>query len=417
MDRQLEKKSRTPKRVGGLVGALALFTLVLYALLSDLGTSTLNVDPDRILFATVEQGRFHEFSLVNGSVMPRQTFYLTTSEGGRVEEVFIDEGVFTEEGDTILRLKNTDLELETRRQEDLLQEQENLLFNTRLQMQQERSDYGRRVAELDYRIVKQDRIYQRDESLFKAELLSELDFELSRDEYDFLVRQKELAAEEEKEKEILREARVLQMKEAVERRRSQLRLAHEKLEKLVIRAPARGQLTSLDAEIGQSKAPGQRLGQIDTTEQFKVMAQIDEHYVSRVAVGQTGEFDLAGATYEIQIEKIYPEISEGKFEIDLVFVGALPEGTKRGQTLHVRLALGDAGEALLLKRGAFYQESAGQWVYVVDQDAGEARKQRVRLGRQNPNHFEVLEGLEVGDQVIISTYETFARYDRIVLNR
>lgn len=413
MDRPLPKVFWTRQRKAGLIFALILLPLTIYTLFADLGTSKLRVDPSKVTISTVARGPFQEFIPITGEVRPVQTVYLETVEGGRVEELYLEEGSMVEQGTAILRLANTDLQLETMRREDQYLEQVNQLFNTRLQTEQQERDFEQRLTELDYQILKQKRVYQRNEALREAALVSDLEYELSRDEYDFLIKQKELELAAEEDNRLFREAQIQQLEQSVDRRRQNLGIAEENLDKLVIRAPIAGQLTSFDIEVGQSAAMGERLGQIDATHGFRVLARIDQHYISRVDVGQTGEFELAGETYPLRVTKVYPDVMEGKFEVDLEFEDAVPKSIKRGQNLHIRLALGDLSEVLYVTNGAFFQKTGGQWAFVLNED-GYATKKKIRLGRQNSEAFEVLEGLEPGDRVITSSYEGYEDFDQIV---
>ncbi|MCP4663818.1 MAG: HlyD family efflux transporter periplasmic adaptor subunit [bacterium] len=413
MDRPLPKVFWTRQRKTGLIFVLILLPLTIYTLFADLGTSKLRVDSNKLTISTVDRGPFQEFIPISGEVRPLRTVYIETVEGGRVEELYLEEGSMVAQGAAILRLTNTDLQLETMRREDQYLEQVNQLFNTRLQTEKQGRDFEKRLTELDYQILKSKRVYQRNDALREADLLSDLEYELSRDEYDFLVKQKELEIVAEEDNRLFREAQIEQLDQSVDRRKQNLRIAEENLDKLVIRAPIAGQLTSFDIEVGESAAMGERLGQIDATHGFRVLARIDQHYISRVDVGQSGEFELSKQKYPLRITKVYPDVMEGKFEVDLEFVDDLPRSIKRGQNLHIRLALGDLSEVIYVTNGAFFQKTGGQWAFVLNED-GYATRQDIRLGRQNSEAFEVLEGLEPGERVITSSYDGFEDYDQIV---
>lgn len=415
MDRVLEKKAWSLWRTATVAAGALVVVAVVYLVLTSLGTRRLNVDRSRLTIGAVETREFQELIPLNAQVMPLQTVYLESAEGGRVEELYLEEGGPVAAGDPVLRLVNTDLELDLRRREDQLYEQRNLLRNVEDEMDEARREFQRRLAELDYQIVKARRIYERDAALSEAGLIADLEFELSRDEYEFLLerRQAELANEEEVERS--RQAKIRQAADAVERMQANYQLAKEKFDKLLIRAPLAGQLTSLEVEVGEATAPGERLGQIDVLDGFKARAQVDQHYIARVSEGQTAQLQADGRLYRLRVLKIFPEVKDNRFEIDLEFLDELPAGIKRGQNLSLKLELSDPATAVVVPRGAFYQKTAGRWIYVLDAGGENAERRDIRLGRQNPDYFEVLDGLEAGERVITSSYDGFSDVDRLVL--
>ncbi len=417
MDRPIEKTFWTRKRSAFMGISVVLALLTLFALRADLGTSELRLEADRLTIATVQNGPFQEYVAVNGTAMPLRTVYLETSEGGRVEELFVEEGSDMVRGQEILRLTNTELELDILRREDQLFEQQNQLFNTRQNVEQQERDFQERMADLEYQILKQKRTFERTKLLAQEQLISALEFELQRDELDYLQRQRQLMVEREEENERFRHQQVQQMEQAVARMQKNLDTARGRLRKLTLEAPIDGQLTSLAAEIGQLKVPGDGLGQIDGSEGFRVRARIDQHYLPRVAVGQGGEVEFPDRDYQLEVAKIFAQVTDGRFDVDLEFRGDVPAGIKRGQTVHLRLALGDPTEVIHVDKGAFFQVTGGRWIFVLDESGQEAIRQDIRLGRQNPNQFEVLEGLRPGERVIISSYEALQEYDRIVFDR
>jgi len=415
MDRKIEKKKWPPKKIAGFAAVGLFVILVLYVFLFRLSKSTLNVKTERITISTVTRGPFQEFIPIMGNVLPINTFYLNAVEGGRVEEIYLEAGTFVKEGDGILRLANTNLLLDIMWREAELFQQSNNLRNTRLSMEQYRLKLNQDLAEIENQLQQQKRTYERYKELVKDNLISKHEYELAKDQYDYLIKRKELTIESQKNDLEFRQAQIDALEASLKRMQDNLEIVKQKQENLTIRAPISGHLTALDAEIGQSKSPGQPLGQIDVLEGFRVKAAIDEHYIARVETGRKGEFDFAGNSYELIVKKIYPEVKEGRFEVDMEFVGSGPEEITRGQTLHIRLELGDISEAILLPRGGFYQTTGGNWAYVVDESENIATKRRIRLGRQNPQVFEVLEGLGPGDRVITSSYESFGNMDRLVL--
>jgi HlyD family secretion protein len=415
MDRKIEKKKWPPKKIA-IVAASTLFVLfIAYGFIFGDKSSKLNVETERLTISTVERGAFQEFIPITGNVMPIRTIYLDAVQGGQVEELFLEAGSFVKHNDKILRLTNTNLLLDIMNREANLFEQRNNLRNTRLLMEQQRLTLKSNLAEMDFNILRLKRNYDRSRELVKKNLISQLEYEQVKDEYEYFIRRRELTLQSQRQDSLFRAIQVKQLEESVDRLQSNLAIVKQKLEDLVIKAPIAGQLTSLDAEIGQSISQGQRLGQIDVLDSFKVRAEIDEHYIARIEVGRTGSFDLADETYRLIVKKIYPEVREGRFETDLYFYEQAPEGIRRGQTLHIRLELGDLSEALLLPRGGFFQKTGGQWVYVLDGSGDVAIKRNIRIGRQNTQVYEVLEGLEPGEKVITSSYDSFGDNEKLVL--
>jgi len=415
MDRKIEKKKWTIKKLATYGMGILLLLFVIYNFLLGDSSSKLNVQKERLTISTVSQGPFQEFIPVTGNVVPIKTVYLDAVEGGRVEFKYIEEGTLVETGDKILKLDNTNLHLDIMYREAELFQQINNLRNTRLDMERTRLNLQTQLAQIDYDLRTKKRIYERNKELIQKNLISRFEYEQSLDEFNYLSRSKELTIETHKQDSVFRVSQIKQLEASIRRMQENLEIVKNKLENLVIKAPISGQLTSLNAEIGESKALGERLGQIDVLDSFKVRVDIDEHYIARIEIGKTGNFEFAGNTYNLEIRKIYPEVLNGRFGVDMYFTDEVPQGIRRGQTLHIRLALGDLSEAILLARGGFYQKTGGQWVYLLDESGEYAVKQPIRLGRQNPQHFEVIEGLRPGQMVITSSYETFGDNDKLVL--
>lgn len=415
MDRKIAKKKWPPKKIVlyAVGGTIVLF--LLYNLIFGDSRSKLNVKSERLTISTVSLGPFQEFIPVTGNVVPIKTVYLDAVEGGRVELKYIEEGALVTTGDEILKLDNTNLHLDIMYREAELFQQINNLRNTRLEMERTRLNLKRQIVELEYQIAKQKRLYYRSKEMNGKQLISQQEFEEIRDQYMYLLKSKELTLETHKQDSIFRKAQIEQLEVSVRRMQANLEIIKTKLENLVIKAPITGQLTSLIAEIGESKAPGERLGQIDVLDSFKVRVDVDEFYIARIEIGKTGEFDFAGSTFKAEIRKIYPEVQSGRFAVDMYFTDEVPQGIRRGLTLHIRLALGDLSEATLLARGGFYQKTGGQWIYVVDKSGNYAIKRSIKIGRQNPQYFEVLSGLAPGEKVITSSYETFGDNEKLVL--
>ena len=415
MDRKIEKKNWPLKRIiiYSISGLFAF--LVFYNLLFGDKSSKYNVDSEKITVSTVAKGPFQEFIPVTGNVIPIKTVYLDAIEGGRVEKKFLEAGSMVNVGDEILLLGNTNLMMDIMFREAEFYEQSNNLRNTRLAMEQNRLALKSQMIQLDYEIQRLKRDDDRGQEMLSSNLISKQEYERITDEYTFNIKRRDLALESYKQDSLFRKIQIQQLEASISRMENNLKLVKTKLENLTIKAPVSGQLTSLNAEIGESKSRGERLGQVDVLDGFKVRAGIDEHYLSRINIGLDGQFDFAGKTYKLVTKKIYPEIRQGRFDIDLVFEGEEPQGIRRGQTLHIRLALGDLEEAILLARGGFYQKTGGQWVYLIDENGSFAEKHRIRLGRQNPQMFEVLEGLEPGQKVVTSSYDSFGDNEKLIL--
>ncbi len=413
MDRQIEKKKWPPRKIAFVAGGVLVSLLFLWLLLSSFDVSSLTVNRDRLTISIVSRGPFQEFIPVVGNVLPINTVYLDATEGGRVEEIYLEAGSVVKKGDPILKLGNTSLLLDIMWREAELFQQSNNLRNTRLSMEQNRLALKREMIEVDNQLKQQKRLYERYSELDKQSLISKQEYEIVKDQYDYLIARLELAEETQKNDIEFRQAQIDALDESLKRMTGNLGIAKQKLDNLTVRATESGLLTALNAEIGQSKSPGERLGQIDNLEGFKVRAAIDEYYITRIEVGKTGEFEQAGKTYQLTIKKVYPEVREGRFEVDLMFAEEIPSGITRGQTFHIRLDLGGISEALLLPRGGFYQTTGGNWIFVVDKSGKTAVKRTIKIGRQNPQVYEVLEGLEPGEQVVTSSYETFGDNEKL----
>jgi HlyD family secretion protein len=415
MDRRLEKRRWTPRRTAYAVGFILLVMMAVYAWSLIDGGSRLNVNAERTAVSVVERGDFQEFVSVTGTVVPISTYFLDAVEGGRVDTVYVEAGNMVRLGDEILRLSNTNLLLDIMYREAELFHQSNNLRNTTLAMASRRLELRREILDLSHEIKKQTRVTEDNAELAGRDLISEREYEEALEELRYLRERYELALQTQRQDSLYRAVQIEQLEASLERMQENLGLVRLNLKNLVIKAPVSGHLTSLNAEVGESKARGERLGRIDILDGFKVLASIDEHYVARVGVGQRGSFNLSGETYGLTVVKVYPEVVDARFEVDMAFDGREPGGIRRGQTLRIRLELGDPSEAVLLPTGGFYQTTGGRWVYVVSESGDVARKRRIQLGRANALYYEVLGGLEPGERVITSSYESFGDADRLVL--
>ncbi len=414
MDQIIKKKKWPPRRIITYAAAGTFILVILYLLIFQSSRSTLNVEIEKVTIATVQRGPFQEFIPVMGEVLPVQTIFLDVEEGGLVEKIYIEAGSAVKKGDKILKLSNTSLLMDIMYREAELFQQINNLRNTRLLFEQSRLALERDLADLDFQVEKQKRKFESYQSLYDEKLVSRHDFEDTRDEYAMTQNKRRLAAESQEKELDYRQQQIVQLEDAVKRMEENLRVAKGKLDNLTLRAPITGTLTSLQAEPGQSKSPGERLGQIDAPEGFKARAGIDEFYIDRIQKGKPGQFELSGDTYRMVVSRVYPEVRDGKFSVDLEFPGRQAPGIRRGQTLHIRLELSDVSEALLLPRGGFFQKTGGNWAFVLEPDGKTAVKREIRLGRQNPDVFEVLGGLRAGERVITSSYDNYGDNERLV---
>ncbi|UCC44010.1 MAG: HlyD family efflux transporter periplasmic adaptor subunit [Candidatus Zixiibacteriota bacterium] len=416
MDRKLARRFWSAKRIVRFAGGGLLLFVILYVLITADSQSRLNVETERLTVSTVERGPFQFYIPETGTVVPIRTYYLDAMEGGRVERVVREAGSFVERGDTILILANTNLQLDIMNREAQFFEQRNNLRNTRLAMEQNSLRLEAEMAQLDWQIKKAARKFEQDSGLMQQNLISKADFEESRDEYEYLITRRELTVKTQTQDSVFRSLQIAMLEASVDRIQANLEFVRQNVENLCLRAPVSGHLTSLNADVGVSIMRGQRLGQIDILDGFKVRVDVDELYITRIDIGLPGEFELAGTTYELSVTKVYPEVQNNRFQVDMEFTDAVPEDIRRGQTLHIRMELDDLTEAVLLPRGGFHQTTGGNWVFVVDESEGVATKRDIRLGRKNPKVFEVLEGLEPGERVITSPYEYFGDVDKLVLS-
>ena len=416
MDRKIEKKPLYKRRNFQLgAGGGIIFLILIILILSDTG-SKLNVEKDKITISEVRMGDFQEFIPVTGNVLPKTTVFLDAVQGGEVEKKYVEEGTMLKKGDKILKLSNTNFQLSAFQQETFAYQQINDARNSRLSIEQNSISLKRNLLDVQLSYETAKRNYEREKILWDKKLTSLESFDQARDSYNNLVQQKALALENFEKDSVRSVAQLDQIDQSIQRLQTNLGLIRESLDNLTVKAPISGQLTSLNAEIGQSKSPGERIGQIDVLNDYKVRAEIDEFYISRVNDGQEGSTDINGTEYRLVVKKVFPEVNNGRFQVDMYFKdGKAPDNLRRGQTLQIRLELGALTKTLLLARGGFYQKTGGQWVFVVDPSGNYAVKREIKLGRQNPDYFEVLEGLKPGEKVVTSSYDTYGDIDKLVL--
>lgn len=416
MDRRIERKSRKPFVIGGAVAAGVVLLVVLFTTID--GGTSFTLDGQRIRTATVSTGTYEDFIPLRAAVEPERTVYLDAIEGGRVEAILIEEGSFVEEGQPLIELSNTSLQLDVIAREAEVSEQLNNLRNTQLAIEQNRLKLKGDLIEIDYEIARLSRLVSRYQELEGNQFISTNEYEDAVDELQYYKNRREVTRESQAQDEKIRIAQIEQLTNSVEQLERNLVLARANLDNLLIRAPRSGQLTSLDAEIGESKSRGERLGQIDDVDRFKATAMVNEFYLNRVRLGQQALLEVDGREYRLEVSKIYPEVQASQFEVDFRFVGDAPPDIRRGQTLQMRLVLGDpAQSATILANGPFFNDTGGAWAFVLDPEGKVATRRPVEFGRRNPSMIEVEAGLLPGDEVIISSYANFIGVDRLYIDQ
>ncbi len=416
MDRKIEKKKGLKtKHIVWPVGGL-LLAFVLYKAISTAGTKTLRVDREKITINTVQQGQFNDYIRLNGQVEPISTIYLDAEEGGRVKERLIEEGAMVNAGDIILKLENRTLYQIIMSSEADLAQKENMLRQTRINFENQIIETSRRLLATRFDIQKKKRNYEQQKALYDDKLIAAETYLQAREDYEYATQEQQINELKARNDSMIMISEMSQLTGDLAKMRQTLQLVYERLENLNVKAPVDGQLGMLDAEIGQSIGQGARIGQINVLTNYKVQAMIDEHYIDRVRHGLAGTLSRQEKTWELTVKKVYPEVRQGQFRIDMVFSDEKPENIRTGQTYYINLELGQPQDAFMIARGTFFQSTGGQWVYVLDPTGSFATRRNIRIGRQNPQYYEVLEGLNPGEQVITSGYENFGDNDRLVIN-
>lgn len=416
MDRKIEKKSLSAGKIAVIVlGALPLVYVLYMYVFSSRGGSSTTIDASRVTISQVQEAPFEEFITVNATVIPIRSIFLDAVEGGRTDRVLVEGGSFVEEGDTILVMSNNNLQLDVMNRETHILEQMNTMRNTRLALQQQRLSLRSEVLTHETELKQRRREFSRDSSLYASDLVSVHQFEESQQKFEQVLQRRDLYAEQLALDSVATENELQFIEQSLANMRNNLKLVAQIMDNLVIRAPISGQLTSLDAEIGETKSGGQRIGQIDVLDGYKIRAIVDEVYIARVEAGQRANFDFAGRTYELEISRVHPEVVDGRFQVDLDFVSEHPESIRRGQSVRPRLTFSQVSDALLLPRGAFFQRTGGNWVYVLEPGGESAIRRNIQIGRQNSQFYVIEYGLQPGDQVITSSYDAFGNHDKLNL--
>ena len=417
MDKPIPKKKGLQKKHLVYIIAGAAFIVLIYLAFFSEKTSTYRVEKDKLIIETVIEDQFNDYITVPGTVEPISTVFLDAQEGGRVEEILIEEGSMVRKGDIILRLSNPDLYLNILDSEAQLAEKENFLRNTLVAMEQDRLQIKRELLNLKYDVERKERNYRQNVELMKDSLISVEEFLRSKEDLDMAKQSRELFIERQKQDSVLRSVQVENLQNNLENMRRNLGLVRQRVENLNVRATVDGQLGLLVPEIGQSIARGFNMGQINVLTSFKVTAQIDEHYIDRVRTQLTAKLDRQGSEFDLVVRRVYPEVRNGTFEIDMTFENSVPDNIRTGQTYYISLQLGQPKRSLLVPIGGFFQETGGQWIFVLDETESFATKRDISIGRKNPKYYEVLEGLQPGEKVIISGYDTFGKNEKLVFKK
>ena len=417
MDIQLEKKKGIRrKHLPYIAGGAALLALVLWIIFGN-HASTLRVDARSLSIGEVKRDQFHDFVRVDGQVQPITVVQLSPEEGGIVQELVVEEGAQVHRGDVIVRLSNSNLELQILNAEAELAEKQNLLRNTQVAMEQDRLRNKTEKLQLDLDITRRLRTYRQQEQLYNEKLIAREDFVQAKEDYELARRKHALIVERLKQDSLYRSIQMSQMEDNLTNMRRNVLLIRERKDKLEVRSPIDGELGLLDVVLGQNVQPGQKIGQINDLSDYKVEALIDEHYIDRVRTGLSATFDRQGAHFALTVRKVYPEVRDGKFRTDFVFTGERPDNIRSGQTYYINLELGQPTECVMIPKGTFFQSTGGNWIFVVDRNGKRAYRRKIKIGRQNPQYYEVTEGLEPGERVIVSGYESYKNSEVLVIGK
>ena len=418
MDIKLEKKKGwrailSKKSLPYLFGALLLVFVAWMLLKKD--TTTLRVNSATIIVSDVEQGEFNDYATLNGIVQPITTMQLSPLESGVVERIVAEEGAAVKAGDVILEMTNKQLSMQILQSEADLAEKQNILRNTLISMEQERLALRQEMLQLDLDVTRKQRAYEQNRELYESELISREVYLQSKEDYELAVARRSLVGERQKQDSLYRTVQVAQLDENLRSMQLNMQLIRERVGNLKVKAPIDGEVGMLNVVLGQTLSQGSAIGQINDLSAYKVAAMVDEHYIDRVVTGLTASFMRRDNIYDMLLRKVYPEVREGKFKVDLIFTGELPDNIRSGQTYNLNLQLGQPVEAVYIPRGAFFQKTGGRWIYVVDATGERAYRREIRIGRQNPRFYEILEGLAPGEIVITSSYDNFGDNEELIL--
>ena len=420
MDVKLEKKKgiRALFRMKNLPYALGVILVgfIGWLIFRDKAT-TLRIDSQLINISTVEQGNFNDYVRLSGTVQPMTSVQLSPLESGMVERIVAEEGTQVKRGDVILELSNNSLSMQILQSEADLAEKQNILRNTMISMEQERLSLRQEKLQLDLEVQRLKRVYEQNKNLYNDNLLAREEYLQAKENYELAVRKRELVLERQKQDSLYRTSQVAQMEESLRSMQLNMELIRQRVDNLKVKAPIDGEVGILDAVLGQSLSQGANIGQVNNLTTYKVQAQVDEHYIDRITTGLIASFERQDSKHEMQLYKVYPEVRNGQFKADFRFSSNVPKNIRSGQTYYLNLQLGETAEAILIPRGSFYQATGGRWIYVVDKSGEKAVRREIRIGRQNPQYYEVLEGLQPGEKVITSSYDNFGENEVLILNK
>lgn len=415
MDIAIEKKKGIRKKhIPYVAGGVVVLALLLWIVFGN-HASTLRVERRGITIVEVQEGQFNDYVRVDGQVQPIEVVQISPEEGGIVKEKVVEEGAHVKKGDVIVRLSNSDLDLQILDAEAQLAEKQNFLRNTQVTLEQDLLNNMGELLQLDMQVGRYKRAYEQQKRLYEEDLVAKEDYIKAWEDYDLAVRQYDLVDQRLKQDSLSRTFQMAELESNLASMRRNLKLVRARKDKLEIRSQIDGELGLLDVELGQSVSSGQKIGQINDLSDFKIQASIDEHYIDRVHAGLPATFERQGGQFDLAVRKVYPEVRDGKFKTDFVFKGERPENIRSGQTYYINLELGQSSESVLIPRGTFFQTTGGSWIYVLDSEGKRAYKRSIRIGRQNPQYYEVLDGLAPGERVIVSGYEGFRENDVLIL--
>lgn len=416
MDIQLEKKKGIRKKHIPYIAGGALFLILLGWIIFGDHSSTLRIDSRGISIGTAKLDQFNDFVRTDGRVQPITVVQLSSLEGGVVEEKVVEEGAQVKKGDIIIRLSNQQLDLSILTAEAHLTEQTNILRNVQIQLQQQKLNNENEKLQLEFETVRTQRAFNQNKKLYEENLISKEEFLKAQEDNDLAMKKFKLISERIYQDSIYRSLQVDQMEDGLFSMQENLRLVRQRKENLNVRSLIDGELGLLDVVLGQNISAGQKIGQVNDLSDYKIEAFVDEHYIDRVRVGLSATFERQGSNYGLTVRKVYPEVREGKFRTDFVFTGERPDNIRSGQTYYINLELGQPTEGIIIPKGTFFQSTGGSWIFVLDADGKKAYRRNIRIGRQNPQYYEVLEGLEAGEKVIVSSYESYKDNQVLILN-
>lgn len=418
MDIKLEKKKGLKavfhKKNLPYVFAGLLVVFIVWLVFRD-KSSTLRVNSETVVTALVERGEFNDYVRLTGTVQPITTVQLSPLESGVVERIVHEEGTKVKRGDVILEMSNNSLSMQILQSEADLAEKQNILRNTLISMEQERLSLRQEKLQLDLEVSRLQRTYLQNKDLYESDLIAKEDYLQSKENYELAISKRELILERQKQDSLYRSSQVEQMEESLKSMELNMKLIRERVDNLKVKAPIDGEVGMLDVVLGQSLSQGMNIGQINDLSAYKVQAQVDEHYIDRVMTGLTASFERQDNMFEMMLRKIYPEVRNGQFKADFRFTDNVPENIRSGQTYYLNLQLGQPTDAAIIPRGSFFQKTGGRWIYVVDESGEKAYRREIRIGRQNPQYYEVLEGLNPGEKVITSSYDNFGENEVLIL--